>query len=66
MSKFGENMDQILEILQNREYVDLTELRVTLPYSNLAIINFMNEFGLIEFNGRNVRITKSGKEFLET
>jgi predicted methyltransferase len=61
MSKFGDNADMILEMLHNGEKVDLNEIELPL---DAAIIDFMREFGLIEWNEGTVRITKSGLELL--
>ena len=64
MSKFGETADKILEMLKNGEKVDLNTIRDRLILSDPAIINFMNEFGLIELNEGTVRITQPGLELL--
>ena len=63
MSKFGDNADMILEMLNNGEKVDLDEIENRM--SPLAeIIDFMSEFGLIELNEGTVRITDSGLALL--
>ena len=64
MSKFGETIDEILEMLKNGEKVDLNAVKDRLLLSDAAIINFMNEFGLIELNEGTVRITQPGLELL--
>ncbi len=64
MSKLGETTDRILEMLKNGDKVDLEEIRDRLQLSGDAIFNFMNEFGLIEFEEGKVRITKPGLELL--
>ena len=64
MSKFGEDADMILEMLNNGEKVDIDEIEDKIP-PLAAIINFMSEFGLIELNEGTVRITKSGLELLD-
>lgn len=64
MSKFGEDADMILEMLNNGEKVDLDEIEDRiLPLA--AIIDFMSEFGLIELNEGTVSITESGLELLD-
>jgi len=64
MSKFGETIDRILEILKNGEKVDIEVIRDKLLLSDAVIFNFMNEFGLIELNQGTARITKPGLELL--
>lgn len=64
MSKFGEITDRILELLHNGEKLDIKIIEERLSLSDTAIINFMNEFGLIELNEGTVRITESGLELL--
>jgi predicted methyltransferase len=64
MSKFGETIDRILEMIQNGDKVYLKTIRDRLMLSDTAIFKFMNEFGLIELNEGTVRITKPGLELL--
>ena len=64
MSKFGDDADMILEMLNNGEKVDLDEIEDRIPLFS-AIIEFLSEFGLIELNEGTVRITKSGLELLD-
>ncbi len=66
MSKFGENIDSILEILKYGDIVDIKTIRDKLMLSDTAIFKFLNEFGLIELNEGKVKITKPGLEFLIT
>ncbi|MFZ3383345.1 MAG: hypothetical protein WA144_05415 [Candidatus Methanoperedens sp.] len=66
MSKFGENIDSILEILKNGDIVDIKIIRDKLLLSDTAVFKFLNEFGLIELNEGKVKITKPGLEFLIT
>lgn len=63
MSKFGEDADLILEMLNNGEKVYLDELEDRIP-PLAEIIDFMSEFGLIELNEGTIRITDSGLELL--
>jgi len=65
MSKFGETADRILEMLHDGEKVDIAEIENRLSLPDAVIIDFMNEFGLIEFNEGTVRITKTGLELLD-
>lgn len=64
MSKFGEMADQILEMLENGDKVDIESVKIRMLLSDTAVLNFMNEFGMIELKEGSVRITKSGLEFL--
>jgi len=64
MSKFGETTDRILEMLENGEKVDIEVIRDKLLLSDAAVLNFMNEFGLIELNQGTAKITKPGMEIL--
>lgn len=64
MSKFGETVDRILEMLHNGEKIDLKKLEERFSLPDAHIICFMNEFGLIELSEGKVRITDSGLELL--
>lgn len=64
MSKFGENTDTILEMLEKGDKVYLKTIRDRLMLSDISIIKFMNEFGLIELNEGTVRITEPGLKLL--
>lgn len=64
MSKFGETADRILELLKNGEKLEIEVIRDKLLLSDAAILNFMNEFGLIELNQGTAKITKPGLDIL--
>ena len=64
MSKFGENIDTILEMLEKGDKVYLKTIRDRLMLTDTAIFKFMNEFGLIELSEGTVRITKPGLDLL--
>ncbi len=64
MSKFGETVDRILEMLHDGEKIDLKKIEERLSLPDPALIYFMDEFDLIELKEGTVRITDSGLEFL--
>ncbi len=64
MSKLGENIDSILEMLKNGDTVDIKTIRDQLLLSDTAIFKLMDESGLIELNEDAARITKPGLELL--
>jgi len=63
MSRFGETADKILETLQNGE-MRVTELKKKIYLRDTRILNFLEEYGLIELNMDYVSITRSGMELL--
>jgi len=64
MSRFGETADIILEMLMKREIISRLELKRKLSLADTKVIDFLEDYGLIELNMDYVSITQSGKEFL--
>ncbi len=64
MSRFGETADIILEMLMKRETISKLELKRKLSLADTKVIDFLEDYGLIELNMDYVSITQSGKEFL--
>ena len=60
MSKLGENADRILEKLNRGEKLSVNELG-KMP-EDAALIDFMEECGLIELQKGDVRITAFGSD----
>jgi len=65
MSKFGETADKILEMLHEGEKLDLKIIEERLSLSDTSLIDFLNEFGLIELNEGTVKITGSGLDLMD-
>jgi hypothetical protein len=63
MSRFGETADRILETLQKEDMM-ISELRKKFYLRDTKILNFLEEYGFIEFNMDYVSITRSGMELL--
>ena len=63
MSRFGETADKILETLQKGD-MRTSELRRKFYLRDTRILNFLEEYGLIELNMDYVSITRSGMELL--
>jgi hypothetical protein len=63
MSRFGETADKVLETLQNGE-MKKSELMKMIYVKETEILDFLEEYGLIELNMDYVSITKSGRELL--
>lgn len=63
MSRFGETADKILVTLQNGE-MRKSELQKKVYLKDTEILDFLEEYGLIELNMDYVSITQSGKELL--
>lgn len=64
MSKFGETADSILEMLENGEKIDVGLIKKELMLSDLSVLIFMDEFGIIELKDGTAKITEPGLEFL--
>ncbi len=62
MSKLGENADRILEKLNNGEKLSVNEPG-KMP-EDAELLDFMEEYGLIELKKGELRITKFGSELL--
>ena len=62
MTKLGENADRILEKLNNGEKLSVNEL-AKMP-ADAALLDFMEECGLIELKNGEVRITDFGSNLL--
>lgn len=65
MSKFGETADKILEMLHEGEKLDIKIIEERLSLSDTSLIDFLNEFGLIELNEGTVKITGSGLDLMD-
>ncbi len=63
MSKLGENADRILEKLNNEGKLSINELR-KMP-ADTALLDFMEECGLIELKKGEIRITEFGSDLLK-
>lgn len=59
MSKLGETADRILEKLNRGEKISINEMP-----ADAALLDFMEECGLIELKNREVRITDFGSALL--
>jgi len=64
MSKFGETIDKILELLYEEQINTVYELEKKVKITDTAILDFMREAGLIELNMQSLRITESAAELL--
>ncbi|MCX9075198.1 MAG: hypothetical protein OIN88_11185 [Candidatus Methanoperedens sp.] len=64
MSKFGETVDKILELLYEEQINTVYELEKKVKITDTAILDFMREAGLIELNMQSLRITESAAELL--
>jgi len=65
MSKKGETADRILEQLSENEKLSIKELKKKVPSADLDIIDIMKDFGLIELEKGELRITEFGLELKE-
>jgi len=65
MSKKGETADRILEQLRENEKLSIKELKKKVPSADLDIIDIMKDFGLIELEKGELRITEFGLELKE-
>jgi len=63
MSRFGETADKILETL-HKGNIRKSELQKKVCLIDTEILDFLEEYGLIELNMDYVSITKSGRELL--
>lgn len=64
MSNLGETADQILEQLKRKEKTDIGKLKKEVPTTDTSILDFMNEWGLIELENGEVKITNFGLELI--
>ncbi|MCZ7361202.1 MAG: hypothetical protein O8C55_14120 [Candidatus Methanoperedens sp.] len=64
MSKFGETIDKILELLYEEQINTVYELEKKVKITDTAILDFMRDAGLIELNMQSLRITESAAELL--
>ncbi|HLB71624.1 MAG TPA: hypothetical protein VJJ51_11330 [Candidatus Methanoperedens sp.] len=64
MSKFGETVDKILELLYEEQINTVYELEKKVKITDTAILDFMRDAGLIELNMQSLRITESAAELL--
>lgn len=64
MSRFGETADIILEMLKKGDSISKKELKRKLSLEDTKVIDFLEDYGLIELNMENISISQSGKEFL--
>ncbi len=64
MSKSGETVEKILELLSNVKTMRKTDLKRKIPQEDARILYFLEEFGLIESDIDYIRITQSGEELL--
>lgn len=64
MSRFGEIVDSIIEMLENKEELDVGVIRKKLLLTDTTILIFMNEYGIIELEGCTAKITEPGLELL--
>ena len=62
MSKFGETVDSILELLQKEEKMSLKEFNKKMHLIDQSILDFMKENGLIEIEHEYIRIAGFGLE----
>ncbi|VVB85305.1 Uncharacterised protein [uncultured archaeon] len=62
--KFGETVDRILELLKEREKVNIDDLKKSVPLTNAAILNFMSEWGFIELKKQEIIIAGFGLNLL--
>jgi len=63
MSRFGETADKILETLHEGN-IRKSELQKKVCLKDAEILDFLEEYGLIELDMDYVSITKSGRELL--
>ena len=63
MSRFGETADKILETLQKGD-IRKSDLKKKVYLRDTDILDFLEEYGLIELNMDYVSITQSGMELL--
>lgn len=63
MSKFGETAELILEILKTGKKRK-SELKKLLNLKETAVLDFMEEYGLVKIDADYINITQSGLELL--
>jgi hypothetical protein len=64
MSKLGETVDGVLELLKARGNISVSELETEVPLANAKILDFMNEWEFIALKGGKVTIAKLGLALL--
>jgi len=65
MSKKGETADRILEQLSENEKLSIKELKKKVPSVDADLLDIMKDFGLIELEKGELRITEFGLELKE-
>jgi hypothetical protein len=60
MSKLGESVDGVLELLKARGKISVSELEKEVPLANTKVLDFMNEWEFITLEGGKVTIAKLG------
>lgn len=62
MSKFGETVDNILELLRKEGKINLNEFNKKVPLTDHSILDFMKENSLIEIENEYISIAGFGLE----
>lgn len=62
--KFGETVDRILEMFKEKEKISIDELKKNVPQTNTAILDFMNQCGIIELKEQEINIASFGSNLL--
>ena len=64
MSLFGEIAEHILEITNEEKITGQDQLKKRIPESDLKILDFMTEFGLLELKDGHIIIGELGSALL--
>ena len=64
MSKLGENADLVLELLKDGKKIHIKEIEKNIPPADHAVLDFMKEWGLIDFEEGEATITGFGQALL--
>ncbi len=64
MSKLGENADLVLELLRDGKKIHIKEIEKKVPQAGHAVLDFMNEWGLIDKEKGEITVTGFGLALL--